>query len=80
MDELTPIHFLAQLLNRADTEFIPVRWSALKKEKQAEYLKQATQAFEDWKTDELLMNEKRERFLMDAQTHYTDNVKDTDKG
>lgn len=55
--ELTPIDFIAQMINsqkaRDEGYSFPTRWGALREDLKSEYRAEAERIFEEWKIDEI---------------------------
>ena len=63
MEELTPIDFIAQIINSQDSfsegRSAPTRYLCLREDLRTMYKKRAERAYNDWVKDELEAKEKR---------------------
>lgn len=66
MEELTPMHFIAQLLHNDEAKkegyIAAPRWLVTRDDLKEKFLNKATKIFEDWKEDELQAKRNRDSF------------------
>lgn len=69
--ELTPIDFIAQMINaqkaREEGYSIPTRWGTLREDLKAEYKAEAERMFTEWKKDEEEAQLNRDNIMKDVK-------------
>ena len=65
--ELTPIDFIAQMINsqkaREEGYAAPARWGTLREDLKTEYKAEAERMVEEWKADEIVAEKSRNKIM-----------------
>jgi len=79
--ELTPIDFIAQLINAQTTReegySTPVRWGSLRDDLKSKYKAEAEQIFQKWKNEEIIAELCRKKLMSSRATMHCGSCKAT---